>query len=151
MFPFRKKKEFFSSIDNEKIVKAIRNAEMRTSGEIRVFVESRCRFIDAMDRALEIFDNLKMEQTEFRNAVLLYVALKDHQLAVYGDKGINEKVGDEFWNAAVVKILSHFNNEDYATGISACVTEIGESLQQHFPYDKEVDKNELPDEIVFGR
>lgn len=151
MFPFRKKKDFFSPDDNEKIVQAIRNAEMRTSGEIRVFIENRCRFIDAMDRALEIFASLKMEQTEFRNAVLLYIALKDHQLAVYGDKGIHEKVGSDFWNIEVKKILAHFNREDYAGGISNCVTEMGESLQQHFPYNKEVDKNELPDEIIFGK
>ena len=151
IFPFFKKKEFFSPADNEKIVQAIRNAEMRTSGEIRVFIESRCRFMDAMDRALEIFTNLKMEQTEFRNAVLLYIALKDRQLAVYGDKGIHEKVGVEFWNIAVKKILAHFNKDDYAGGIANCVTEIGESLQQHFPYVKETDKNELPDEIIFGK
>src|SRR5450432_2413541 len=98
MFPFRKKKEFFSHADNEKIVQAIRDAEKLTSGEIRVFVEHKCRFMDAMDRALEIFANLKMEQTEGRNAVLLYIALKDRQLAVYGDKGIHEKTGEEFWN-----------------------------------------------------
>ena len=151
IFPLFKKQEFFSPADNEKVVQAIRNAEMRTSGEIRVFIESRCRFIDAMDRALEIFTNLKMEQTEYRNAVLLYIALKDRQLAVYGDKGIHEKVGAEFWNIAVKKILAHFNKDDYAGGIANCVTEIGESLQQHFPYDKGTDKNELPDEIIFGK
>jgi len=151
MFPFRSKKQFFSPADNEKIVQSIRDAEMRTSGEIRVFIESRCRFIDPMDRALEIFANLKMEQTECRNAVLLYIALKDRQLAVYGDKGIHEKVGDEFWNAAVKKIIAHFNQDNYAEGISNCVTEIGASLQQHFPYDKTLDKNELPDEIIFGK
>jgi uncharacterized membrane protein len=151
MFPFRKKKEFFSPPDNEKIVQAIRDAEMHTSGEIRVFVEHKCRFIDAIDRALEIFTSLKMEQTEGRNAVLLYVALTDRQLAVYGDKGVHEKVGDEFWNIAVKKILAHFNQNDYAEGISNCVIEIGESLQQHFPYNKETDKNELPDEIIFGK
>jgi uncharacterized membrane protein len=151
ILPFFKKKEFFSPADNEKVVNAIRNAEMRTSGEIRVFIESRCRFIDAMDRALEIFTNLKMEQTECRNAVLLYIAIKDRQLAVYGDKGIHEKVGDEFWNVEVKKILAHFNKDDYAGGIANCVTEIGESLQRHFPYNKGTDKNELPDEIIFGK
>lgn len=148
---FRKKKEFFSPADNEKIVRAIRNAELRTSGEVRVFVENRCRFVDPMDRALEIFSNLKMEETESRNAVLLYVALKDRQLAVYGDKGIHEKVGNEFWNTEVKKILAHFNNSDFAGGISDCVAGIGQSLQEHFPYNEQTDKNELPDEIIFGR
>ncbi len=151
MFSLFKKKPLFTVEENEIIVSAIRQAEMRTSGEIRVFIESHCRFIDPMDRALEIFGKLQMGNTQFKNAVLLYIALKDHQLAVYGDAGINEKVGDEFWKAAIQRILSHFNKHDYAGGISNCVAEIGESLYHYFPYSKELDKNELPDEIIFGK
>lgn len=151
MFSLFKKKPLFTVEENEIIVNAIRQAEMRTSGEVRVFVESHCKYMDAMDRALEIFAKLQMGNTQYKNAVLLYVALKDHQLAVYGDVGINEKVGDAFWKIAVQKILARFNKDDYAGGISNCVTEIGESLHYHFPYSKELDKNELPDEIIFGR
>ena len=151
MFSLFKKKQFFSKEENDKIVAAIRNAEQCTSGEVRVFVESKCKFIDPLDRAVEIFSELKMGDTQDRNAVLVYVALKDRQLAVYADKGIHEKVGDQFWRQVVSTILSHFNKEIYADGISQCVTEIGEALQEHFPYNKETDKNELPDEIIFGR
>ena len=151
MWPFSRKKDFFSKDENELIVRAIRGAEQQTSGEVRVFVESKCRFIDPLDRALEIFSELKMENTQDRNAVLLYVALKDRQLAIYGDKGIHEKTGDEYWKMAVNTMVSHFNKENYATGISQCVTKIGEALQQYFPYDKKTDKNELPDEIIFGK
>ena len=86
-----------------------------------------------------------------RNAVLVYVALKDRQLALYADEGIYQKAGKDFWNTAVKKMLSHFNKEDYAQGIAAVVKEIGESLTDHFPYDGLTDKNELPDEIVFGK
>ena len=150
MFLF-KKKEFFSKEENEKIVESIRSAERSTCGEVRVFIESKCKFIDPLDRALEIFAELKMEKTEYRNAVLLYVALKDRQLAVYADKGIHEKVGDQFWKDVVKKILSHFNKENYADGISQCIKEIGEALQQNFPYNSDTDKNELPDEIIFGK
>ena len=150
MFLF-KKKEFFSKEENEKIVESIRSAERSTSGEVRVFIESKCKFIDPLDRALEIFAELKMEKTEYRNAVLLYVALKDRQLAVYADKGIHEKVGDQFWQDVMKKILSHFNKENYADGISQCIKEIGEALQQNFPYNSDTDKNELPDEIIFGK
>ena len=150
MFLF-KKKDFFSKEENEKIVESIRSAERSTSGEVRVFIESKCKFIDPFDRALEIFDELKMENTEDRNAVLLYVALKDRQLAVYADKGIHEKVGDQFWQDVMKKILSHFNKENYADGISQCIKEIGEALQQNFPYNSDTDKNELPDEIIFGK
>ena len=151
MFPLFKKKDFFSQEENEKIVQSIRDAEKCTSGEVRVFVESKCKFLDPLDRALEIFADLKMENTEDRNAVLVYVALKDRQLAVYADKGIHEKVGDEFWQEVVRTILSHFNKENYADGISQCIKEIGEALQQNFPFDKDTDKNELPDEIIFGK
>lgn len=146
-----KKKDFFSKEENEKIVAAIRSAEKSTSGEVRVFVESKCRFIDPLDRALEIFAELKMENTHDRNAVLLYVALKDRQLAVYADKGIHEKVGQQFWENEVNKILLQFDKENYAEGISNCITKIGEALVENFPFDKDTDKNELPDEIIFGR
>ena len=146
-----KKKEFFSREENEKIVAAIRSAELRTSGEVRVFVESKCRFMDPIDRAMEIFSELKMEETQDRNAVLLYVAIKDRQLAVYADSGIHQKVGTHFWKEVVQKILSHFNKENYADGISECIAQIGEALCNHFPYDSQTDKNELPDEIIFGK
>lgn len=149
--PFFRKKEFFSESEKQQIVAAIRAAEQQTSGEIRVFVESRCRYVDPLDRAAEIFVGLKMEKTIARNGVLVYVALKDRQLALLGDRGIHEKVGDEFWNREVRIILSHFNKANYADGIAQVVTEIGEALRLHFPYDKASDTNELPDDIVFGK
>ncbi|MDB5198088.1 MAG: hypothetical protein JWO92_51 [Chitinophagaceae bacterium] len=151
MFSLFKKKEFFSKEENDKIVAAIRNAEKCTSGEVRVFVESKCKFIDPLDRAVEIFTELKMQSTQDRNGVLVYVALKDRQLAIYGDTGINAKTGEQYWKDAVNKMISQFNKENYAEGISNCVIEIGQALQHYFPYDKEADKNELPDEIIFGK
>ena len=115
-----------------------------------MFIESRCSFVDPVDRAIEVFFGLKMDQTEDRNGVVLYIAMKDHQLAVFGDKGIHEKVGTDFWNKEVRKMLSSFRKENYADGIVQIVTEIGEALLTHFPYENE-DRNELPDDIVFGR
>ncbi len=136
---------------NRLIVKAIRHAEQRTSGEVRVYVESRCRFMNALDRAAELFHRLKMSNTEYRNATLVYVAIKDRQVAVFGDEGIHQKVGTEYWNTVVGEMLTSFNSDNYAKAISEAVIQIGNALQAHFPYDKEADKNELPDEIVFGR
>ena len=149
-FPFSRKQQFFPQEDCKRIVEAIRNAEHKTSGEVRVYVESRCRFVDPLNRAAEIFYGLKMEKTEHRNGVLLYIAMKDRQLAVFGDEGIHTKVGDEYWNNEVKKILSHFNKENYAQGIIEVVTDIGNSLHQFFPYEDD-DRNELPDDIVFGK
>jgi uncharacterized membrane protein len=151
-FFFKKKKpEFFSEKENELIVAAIKAAEQRTSGEVRVYVESRCRFMDALDRAVEVFHNLKMQETADRNAVLVYVAMKDHQLAIYGDEGIHNKVGTEFWNNELRRMLQAFNKENYAEGIAGVVRSTGEVLVQHFPYNRQTDKNELPDDIVFGQ
>ena len=93
LFPWQKKKEFFTNEEKQQLVEAIQKAEQRTSGEVRVFVESRCRFVNALDRAQEIFFRLKMNETELRNATLIYVAVKDKQAAVFGDEGIHQKVG----------------------------------------------------------
>ena len=150
MFLF-KKREFFTDEEKQLIVDAVQNAEQRTSGEIRVFVEHRCRYVNAIDRAIEIFENLQMHKTQLRNAVLVYVAIKDRQLAVFGDEGIHNKVGNEYWAAEVVKMIHAFNRENIAQGIAQCVKNIGEALCTHFPYDKDTDKNELPDDIVFGK
>ncbi len=149
--PFFSKKDFFSPAEKNHIVAAIREAEQQTSGEVRVFVESRCRFVDPLDRAAEVFWLLKMEHTEARNAVLVYVAVKDRQLALFGDKGIHEKVGNEFWNSKVTQIISQFRREGISDAIVKMIGDIGAALKYHFPYNGETDVNELPDDIVFGR
>jgi len=151
IFPWNKKKNFFNEEEKQLIVDAVQNAERMTSGEVRVFVESKCSYIDAIDRAAELFFKLQMQETKDRNAVLLYVAMKDRQLAVFGDEGIHKKVGDEYWNTEVKKMISNFNRDNYAAGISEVVKDIGLALTQHFPYNNDTDKNELPDDIVFGK
>jgi uncharacterized membrane protein len=149
--PFFSKKQFFSDSEKNQLVSAVRQAEKQTSGEIRVFVESHCRFVDPLDRAAEIFHQLNMEHTAARNGVLIYVALRDRQLALMGDRGIHEKVGEAFWNQTVTNILSHFSRKNYTDAICRMIGEVGAALQHHFPYDRETDINELPDDIVFGR
>jgi len=151
LFSFFKKKDFFTEEEKLQIIEVVRNAEKKTSGEVRVFVENRCSYMDAIDRAKEIFVELKMYETVDRNAVLVYVAMKDHQLAVFGDEGIHSKLGNEYWQAEVRKMISRFNKENYADGIATVVKEIGESLHSNFPYNAATDKNELPDDIVFGK
>lgn len=151
IFPWQKQKSLFTAEEQKVIVDAVRTAERRTSGEIRVFVEARCPYMDAIDRAADIFYRLKMEKTDDRNAVIVYVAVKDHQLAVFGDEGIHSRVGQEYWNREVRQMIDSFNRENYADGIRQCVVDIGEALHHHFPFDNDTDKNELPDEIVFGK
>src|ERR1044071_1298515 len=130
------------------MINAIQEAEKDTSGEVRVFVESKCKYVDPVDRAKEIFFNLKMEQTKDRNAVLLYLALDDHQLALFADEGIYQRLGATYWNEEVKKIIGAFTKDDYTGGICICVNDIGEALKEQFPYQSD-DKNELPDQIIF--
>lgn len=147
---FRRKKKFFSGEEQQLIVDAIRQAERSTSGEIRVYVESRCSYMDALDRAVEIFAEMGMQATKERNGVVLYVAIKDRQLAVFGDEGIHHKVGTDYWNDEVNKMIRAFNRENFAEGIAKCISDIGNALQHFFPYTDK-DENELSDEIQFGR
>ena len=148
---FNKKKEFFSAEDKKQIVEAIRLAEKATSGEIRIYVESKNPFVDAIDRAAEIFYKLKMQKTEHRNAVLLYIAMDHQELALFADEGIYQKAGAEYWNKAVAEMIGKFSKVNISNGIEECVRMIGQTLQEKFPYDATTNKNELPDDIVFGK
>jgi len=145
-----KKRDFFTEAENSQIVQAIRDAERMTSGEIRVFVEHRCRFVHAMDRAMEVFAKLQMHQTQNSNGVLVYVAVRDRQFAILGDDGIHQKVGSGFWDSQAAIMRQHFSGNRFVEGISACVSSIGEALQRYFPYESD-DQNELPDDVVYGR
>src|SRR5512147_964607 len=138
--PWQKKKEFFTVEEKQLITDAIRHAEHMTSGEVRVFVESKCSYMDALDRAAELFLRLKMNLTVDRNAVLVYVAIDDKQLAVLGDENIHKKVGNGYWNTEVNKMIASFNRENYAEGIRQVVLDIGEALVKHFPYNNDTDK-----------
>jgi len=150
-FSLFKRSTLLSASDKQLLVQAIQTAEKTTSGEIRVFVESHLNKVDALTRAQQIFIKNKMHQTEQRNGVLLYVALEDKKLAVFGDQGIHEKVGDAYWNQQVQIMLSHFKSENYVSGLTEVILAIGEALTSHFPYDRSNDVNELSDEIMVGK
>ena len=153
MFSIFKKKpqNYFSQKEKDRITEAIKAAEKQTSGEVRVFIETHCKSPDALDHAKGLFSQLKMEATEQRNGVLVYVAVKDRKLAVYGDKGIHEKLGDIFWNDTVKNMISSFSADNYTKGIEDVIMSVGYALAQHFPYNADTDTNELSDEIVFGK
>ena len=146
-----RRKEFFTAHENDRVVKAIREAEQNTSGEIRVYIEKHCRFVDPLDRAAELFWGLKMDHTVNHNSVLLYVAMKDHQFAIFADHGIHSKLGNAFWQQEVAQMSQHFRENHYIDALVLVIRDIGLALAEHFPYDPNADKNELPDDIVFGK
>jgi uncharacterized membrane protein len=149
---FSKSAPLLSTAIQDQVVAAIRIAEARTTGELRVFVEKHCAYMDPLDRAKEVFSELGMEKTERRNAVLVYIALKDHQFAIFGDREIYEKAGGPvFWETAARVLRQYLREDKIGDGIAACIDSLGTALATHFPYDPAVQKNELPDEIVFGK
>lgn len=151
LFNKKNASRYFSPEETNCIVDAIREAERRTSGEVRLFIESNCRYVNPIHRAAELFFGYKMDLTDERNGVLVYVAMNDHQYALFADEGIYKEMGATYWEAEAGKMLLAFKKESYAEGIVTIIGDIGEALSTHFPYDTKGDKNELPDEIIFGK
>ncbi|RLD39843.1 MAG: TPM domain-containing protein [Bacteroidetes bacterium] len=140
-------KDFFSGEQRDDIKQAIMNAELDTSGEIRVHIDSKCKG-EVMDRAYEVFKKLKMHDTGLRNGVLFYLAVKNRKFAIIGDKGINEIVPEDFWEELKSDMLDAFREGNFTDGLIDGITRTGTHLKQHFPYQTD-DVNELPDEISF--
>ncbi len=141
-------KDFLNETDKQMIVDAIKEAELNTSGEVRVHIESHCKG-DVLDRAAYLFKKLQMHKTEQRNGVLFYLAHKDHKFAILGDGGINQKVPENFWDDIKEKISEKFKEGEFADGLAEGIKESGQQLKTHFPYQSD-DVNELSDEISFG-
>ena len=140
---------FLSSDDELAIVQAIQEAEKKTSGEVRVHIEKKCPKKDPVKRAISLFQKLGMHKTDLRNGVIVYVATEDHLLAIWGDEGIHAKVGQEFWESTLITLQEDFKTNQIKNGLKKALLDIGEKLQQHFPYKKD-DKNELEDSISYG-
>lgn len=138
----------FTPSEQQRIVDAIRQAEKATSGEIRVHVEQHCAHQDPVQRAIDVFARLGMHETKERNGVLFYLAHADRKFAVIGDKGLDAKVPDNFWETTKELLRSHFATNDYATGLSLGIERAGTLLKQYFPYATD-DTNELADDISF--
>lgn len=130
------------------VVEAIKSAELNTSGEIRVHIDPSSDK-DGLERAKEVFFELKMNETEAQNGVLFYLAVKEHKFAILGDAGIDKVVPDDFWNSTKELVIGEFKKGDFATGLQLGIVEAGKRLKEFFPYQKD-DINELPDEISKG-
>lgn len=142
-------KDKLTEDEKKSIVAAIQEAERNTSGEIRVHLENHCKK-DVLDRAAEVFATLKMHETELRNGVLFYLAMKDHRLAILGDRGINQKVPEHFWEDIRDLMVSRFKEGKYSEGLAEGIILAGKQLKSHFPYQQN-DRNELSDDISFNK
>jgi uncharacterized membrane protein len=143
-----KVEEFLTSEEELEIVQAIRQAERNTSGEIRVHIE-KSTDISHYNRALEVFHSLKMFNTKQQNAVLIYVAVEDHKFVIYGDKGIDKVVSENFWETTKNVMQQQFKMKQFKQGIVDGVLKAGEELKVHFPWQIN-DEDELSNEISKG-
>jgi uncharacterized membrane protein len=137
--------EFLSAEEEQQIVQAVKAAEMRTSGEIRVHLENHTDEPN-LEHAKKIFEKAGMTKTELRNGVLFYLAIQDHQFSIIGDKGINEKVPAHFWDEIRDLMQGHFRKDEFAEGLCRGIEMAGKALAEFFPRADD-DINELPDEI----
>ncbi|HNX44485.1 MAG TPA: TPM domain-containing protein [Bacteroidales bacterium] len=141
-------RSFFSPEQKEDLKLAIQNAELDTSGEVRIHLETSCKG-EANDRAVQIFKTLGMDKTELRNGVLFYLAVKNRKFAVIGDSGINRMVDENFWEHLKALLIENFAEGKFTEGLILGVSNVGEELKKYFPH-KPDDTNELPDELSFG-
>jgi len=144
-----KASSFFSQEQQAQILASVKEAELETSGEIRVHIETSLKG-DVLDRAAWLFKKLGMDKTADRNGVLFYLAVDDRKFAIIGDGGINAKVPVGFWNEISEHLLKNFKEGRFTEGLSEGIIMAGNQLKAHFPY-KTDDVNELPDEISFDK
>ena len=141
---------YFSKEEETYIVAAIKAAEQRTSGEIRVYIESFCDYDDPLERAAELFVERGMDQTREHNAVLIYIANEARQFAIWGDSNMHAKAGNLFWEKEKQMLRRYLQQDKACEGVCAVVFEIGEVLKQFFPANSNDNPNELPNDIIYG-
>ncbi len=143
-----KVEDFLSAQDEKEVIEAIRTAESETSGEIRVHIEKSHGVKDIFERSMEVFHLLKMDNTKLSNGVLIYVAVEDRDFVIYGDKGINDVVPQDFWESTKDIIVARFKEAKYKQGLIEGILKAGEQLKAHFPWSENI--NELPNTISRG-
>lgn len=151
---FRKhttKKSIFTESEQLQVANAIAHAEICTSGELRVYIEHRSPNENALERAQQVFFQLEMDQTKYRNGILIYIALMDRKVAIFGDEGIYEKLGSQhYWDDELQILIQHLKSDELIEGLEHVIADLGYQLAEYFPFEEGMDRNELPDEIVFG-
>jgi len=136
-------------MEKKEIIQAIQKAECETSGEIRLHLEGKVEG-DPIEHAKAVFENIGMTATEQKNGVLILLCVASRRFVILGDKGIDDKVPNNFWDEIVIAMQSKFKQDNFADGLIDGINKIGENLKAFFPYQKN-DVNELSDEISYSR
>jgi uncharacterized membrane protein len=140
---------FFSKEQQAQILASVKEAELETSGEVRVHIETSLKG-DVLDRAAWLFRKMGMDKTAERNGVLFYLAVSDRKFAIIGDAGINAKVPAGFWDDISEVLKKNFKEGKFTEGLTEGIIMAGNQLKTHFPHRPD-DVNELPDDISFDK
>jgi uncharacterized membrane protein len=141
------RRRFLAKLDRARLEEAIRRAEGSTTGQVRVVVLPRVRGNLAKVGELTA-ERLRMRATPDRNGTLILVVPGRREFHVWGDVGIHEKVGDEFWKQVAGQISEQFRRGDFTAGLLSGIDEIGRQLTAHFPAQPGSAINSLPDSVV---
>lgn len=137
--------DFLTTGEEQQVVEAIREAESRTSGEIRVVITAR-RALWPERYAWKLFDRLGMRQTKHRNGALIVVFDRRKRFVVLGDAGINEKVDPAFWSRITDTMSQRLRDGQRVEALTATVNALGDVLSTHWPPEA-VNPDELPNRI----
>ncbi len=142
-----KHRQLMESLDQKRLVRAIEDAEKKCSGEIRVHIQPSALGGDVRHVAEKTFERLGMTKTELRNGVLLFILSRDQKFAILGDRGVNEKVGEGYWDSMAIELGSRFRAGEFTEGIVSVIAKVGDLLAEHFPFCPRTDVNELTNEL----
>lgn len=140
-------KKFLTEAESSQLAEAVKQAESRTSAEIKVVIVRHC-WRDIRDKAVRLFNKLGLTNTEERNCVMIMLVLANREFLIYGDTGIHKKVGQDFWDDVRDIMAAKFCEDEFAEGLRQGVNRVGEKLTEHFPHRKD-DKDEISDEVVY--
>ena len=133
------------------IENAIKASESAHVGEVRFAVEGALhstallRGQSPRDRAIEVFSQLRMWDTEHNNGVLIYLLLADRDVEIVADRGVHAKVTAPGWQKICRAMEAEFGQGNYERGAVSGIRAVTQHLVQHFPA-RDSARNELPDE-----
>ena len=139
--------KFLSEDEKHMVESAVATAESGTSAEIKLVIVRHC-WGEIEEKAANLFIKNNLHKTDDRNCVMVMLVLANREFVIFGDVGIDQKVGQEFWDSTRDLMVRYFKEDKFGQGLAEGIKNIGEKLQQFFPHQSD-DKNEVSNEIAY--
>ena len=140
-------RNFLAKSERAAVNAAIKDAERSSSAEVKLVLVRHC-WGDLKAKAHKVFGKLGLDRTEQRNCVLVMLVVTNREFLIYGDQGIHEKVGQDFWGDICDDMTDAFARDEFGEGLAAAVRQTGEKLALHFPFERD-DVDEISNEIIY--